>query len=346
MAEQNLMRPPPPTAGGTPDVRTRKIERVRHVEHTIDGITRVVPETYTVRIPLPPRDWDHVIFVGIVTAASVMVTAAVSWSTVSIGALLCLVAPALAAYLAAAVFDLTWIVCLGVEWLSRFDPRRAAGARKAGHAALVVAMAAIAAHGWAIGKPWVGVAGAGVSALAKVAVVVVMRYCAPRFDPLTEAWVRQEDAAASAGVALVAVKRRASRARRILNAEAAAFGPSTDMPGLPAAPVQTPAPAMPEAPPVVRAEPSAQTPADAPPDTQTSVHADTSGQQTRRSQTTVWIQADAASDTDQTVADTARRVWNEVTQTPDEVVAAVRAVWPNATRDYILRAARGRKRSA
>lgn len=208
--------------------RTRTITRTRTVPHTIGGVTRMVAEQYTEDVPAPPRDLDRIILGGVTALAALILAACVVWSTVSIGDLLARAVAAPAAYAAAGVFDLTWIICMAVEWLSRYDRRRARTARRAGHAALLVAMAAVAAHGWIAGLPAVGIVGATVSALAKGGWSVILGHHAQHLDPRTQQWVEQQLAEAGGELALVGVRRRLVRARGLVAAEQLAAGQPAD----------------------------------------------------------------------------------------------------------------------
>jgi len=164
-------------------VKTRKIQRTHHIPHTVDGKTRMVPETVTIDVPVPPRDWDSAVLTGVTVIAALVLTASVVWSTASIGDLLTRVVIAPAAYGAAVVFDLVWIACMAIEWLARYDTERAALPRKAGHVALLIAMGAVGAHGWLSGYLVIGIVGAVVSCLAKGLWTVLLDHQAPRAPP-------------------------------------------------------------------------------------------------------------------------------------------------------------------
>lgn len=185
-------------------MRTRT--ETRYVRHTIDGETELVPEEY--EVPGPPLDWDHIglTTVTITTAASVL--ASVGWSTASIGDLLDRTAPVGAAYTAAGVFDLLWINCMILEWISRYDQDRAKTYRNAGHAALVVAMAAVCLHGYLTASVEVGLVAAAVSALAKAGWTLALRAHVRPLDPRTRAWLVRRQARIGAQLALSAQLRR------------------------------------------------------------------------------------------------------------------------------------------
>jgi len=128
-------------------VKTRKIERTRLVPHTVDGETEMVLDREIVEVPAPPADWDQRVRIAITIGACVLVTASLTWTTASVGALLAMSTVAVVAYAAGVAFDASWILCMGAEWLLRSDPDRAALPRRAGHVALAVSMGAVYAHG-------------------------------------------------------------------------------------------------------------------------------------------------------------------------------------------------------
>ncbi|MFB8772118.1 protein transporter Sec31 [Streptomyces broussonetiae] len=196
------------------------------VPHTIDGKTRMVP--IQVDTPAPPRDWDHLVLTAVTGIAALVLTASVVWSTASIGDLLSHAVIAPAAYGAAVVFDLAWIACMAIEWLARYDEDRARLPRRAGHAALVVAMLAVGAHGHLSGYWEIGIVGALVSGLAKGLWTVVLRHQTPPLDDRTRAWIQGELADAGAALALIPVRRRLQRAQGLVDAERAAIRTSPD----------------------------------------------------------------------------------------------------------------------
>lgn len=216
-------------------MKTRTIKRTRQVPHTIGGVTRMVDEEYEVQAPAPPRDWDHIVLTAVTVLAGALVLVTVVWSTANIGDLLARVTIAPAAYAAAVAFDLAWIMCMAVEWLARYDRRRARLPRRAGHLALAIAMAAVAAHGWLDGEHAIGLIGAAVSGLVKSLWTVVLGFYAAPLDPRTQAWVEQQLAEAGAQQALIPVQRQLLRSEGAVAAErlslAAAPGDTTGTAG-------------------------------------------------------------------------------------------------------------------
>lgn len=193
-------------------MKYRSETRNRLTPHTIDGITEMVPEDYTVHVPVPPADWDRIILTAATAATAAILTASVVWSTTSVGSLLALTGVTAAiAYGAASVFDLVWIVCMAVEWLNRYNPRAAVLPRRAGHIALLVAMAAVCTNGWLTGGVAPGVIGATISALAKGTWTIVMKHTAKPLDPLTQGWVDRQMSEAGGRLALSSVRRQVAR---------------------------------------------------------------------------------------------------------------------------------------
>jgi hypothetical protein len=192
-------------------VKTRTEIRIREVLHTEAGQTRLITEPYTVTVPVPPRDWDRIVL-NVVTAAALGFTAvSVAWSTVSAGALLSTTAPAPVAYPAAGAYDAAWLTCMGLEWLSRYDPDRAAAPRRAGYVFLAVAMAVIFAHGYLNVGIIVGAAGAVVSAMAKALWSLVLGHIAQPLPDRTRAWLQVRRAELTAQLALGAQERQLAR---------------------------------------------------------------------------------------------------------------------------------------
>lgn len=208
-------------------MKTRTAQRSRLVPHTINGKTEMVLERYAVDIPVPPPDWDRIVLNSVTAAAGLLVAVTVVWSTASIGDLLARVTVAPAAYAAAVAFDLAWILCMAVEWLARYDPARASLPRNMGHGALVIAMAAVGAHGWLAGQIAIGIIGAAVSGIVKTIWTVVLRHHAKPLDAKTQQWVDKQRAEAGGELAMVAINRELTRARGQVTAERIALESAT-----------------------------------------------------------------------------------------------------------------------
>jgi hypothetical protein len=200
-------------------VKTRKIERTRLVPHTVDGETEMVLDTETITIPAPPRDWDQIVRTAVTIGACILVTASLAWTTASIGDLLSAVTIAVVAYAAAVAFDASWIMCMAVEWLLRYDPERAKTARTAGRWALAVSMGAVFAHGYIYGEWVIGAVGALVSGLAKGGWSMAMRVHARPLDDRTQQWVAKRRAAVDGQLAMIPIRRELQRGQAVVDAE-------------------------------------------------------------------------------------------------------------------------------
>lgn len=181
---------------------------------TRNGRTHHIP----VPAPRPPCDWDRDVLIAVTIAATILVAVSVLWSTASIGALLQRVTIGPLAYGAATAFDLTWIIAMALEWRARYDAPRARGPRRAGHFALLAAMAGVGIHGWLAGDWATAVVGAAISALAKGSWTLVMRHQAVALDADTAAWMHAERAARGAARALAAEERVDARSAAQLEA--------------------------------------------------------------------------------------------------------------------------------
>ncbi|MFI8529052.1 hypothetical protein ACIGMX_02195 [Streptomyces aquilus] len=186
-------------------------------------------------VPVPPRDWDVIstrVAVGMVLALTAV---AVAWSTWSIGSLL----HGGMGFLAALVFDLSWAVCLILEWKARFDPAKRAFPRALGWVLLVATMGAIF---WYEVPDWrAATIGALVSAVAKGLWLGIMKHIDRELSPvdrndladrLSKAYVRQ--AVASVDRQTLRVDAHTAAVRRSLEdvrptaLELAASGRDTD----------------------------------------------------------------------------------------------------------------------
>ena len=205
-------------------MRTRATTVQRPVDITRDGRTHTVTETVTVQVPVPPVDWDRIIRGAVITGTLLFVVVSMAWTTASAGDLLARAVTPVIAYTAALGFDLAWIVCLGLEWLARYDRRRSRAARLAGWAFLTLAVGVVATHGAVVASWPTAVAGASVSVIAKGLWMLTMGQFARRLDPLTEQWLQREQNGIAAELALIGQTRALNRARGQVAAEAHALG--------------------------------------------------------------------------------------------------------------------------
>lgn len=166
-----------------PGVKYREVTRTRLETTTINGISESREVPYTVLEPVPPRDWDALVVRGVTFFAVLVTLLAAVATTAAVGGLLDKVIPAAFAYGAGVLFTGSWLICLGVQWLERRDPRRALPASVAGWGALVIGMACVVAYGIDLNEPLAGGAGACLDLLAKGVCTLVIRYYA---TPLSE----------------------------------------------------------------------------------------------------------------------------------------------------------------
>ncbi|MFC7906449.1 protein transporter Sec31 [Streptomyces nigra] len=206
-------------------MKTRQIERTRLVPHTVDGQTEMVLDRELVEVPEPPRDWDQIVRSAVTIGAILLVTASLVWTTASIGDLLSAVTIGVVAYAAAVAFDASWILCMAVEWLLRYDPQRAKSAQRAGRWGLAVSMAAVFAHGYLMADTWViGAVGAVVSGLAKGGWSMAMRVHARPLDHRTQQWVDARRAKLDGRLAMIPIRRELQRGEHLIEAEQRALG--------------------------------------------------------------------------------------------------------------------------
>ncbi|MFJ9448187.1 protein transporter Sec31 [Kitasatospora sp. NPDC101235] len=194
--------------------RTKQVLQERIVPHTINGVTEMVTEKYATAVPIPPRDWDHIVRSAVTGATALTVAGSIAWSTASIGDLLSRTVDPYIGYTAAGVFDLAWISCMALEWLARYDRRKAKLPMVAGHVALVLAMAAVCTHGilqGGHGAIVIGIIGALVSALAKGMWTMTMRHFSVDLDDRSQQWIEARFSAAHARLATAAVHRELAR---------------------------------------------------------------------------------------------------------------------------------------
>ncbi|MDH6130368.1 hypothetical protein [Kitasatospora sp. GP82] len=183
--------------------------------HTRDGITAPITRTETVRVPVPPRDWETIglrVAVGVVIALTLV---SIVWSTVSIGNLLA----GGTGYAAGSIFDAAWIVCITLELLARYEPEKRVLPQRLGWVLLAVTMVAIAGDGWA-SHAWGQVAvGPLVSLVAKILWQAVMHHIHRELSDDDLAWMHHQRSEAHLGLALAGTRRQVARVRAHAAAE-------------------------------------------------------------------------------------------------------------------------------
>lgn len=183
--------------------------------HTRDGITEMITRTRQVRVPVLPRDWDTVATRAAVLLVMALTFVSIAWSTWSIGSLL----NGGIGFGAAGVFDLSWAVCLILEWKSRFEAEKRAFPQRLGWWLLIGTMGAIFWHGMNMGSVGMAVTGAAVSAFAKVLWLGVMKHINKELSPDDAQWVAQQISAANAKMAVASARRAAARSEHRAAAE-------------------------------------------------------------------------------------------------------------------------------
>jgi hypothetical protein len=222
--------------------RFRTVPEDRTVPHTVGGQTYMVSEPHETQQVVQPLDLDQIVRNVLWIITLTVVLGALTWSTVAIGNLLSSMAPTWVSYLVAVVFDLTWVACMGAEWLMRYDRKRAKIPRRAGWLALAVSVAAIATEGsLATGKPFIGCTGGVVAVLAKGLWMVVMLISARRLSPLDQQWYEKASSAADAQLALAAAQRKLLRTKALVEQERQALAAFHNSPEIEAAEPSRPA---------------------------------------------------------------------------------------------------------
>lgn len=181
--------------------------RWRLVDRTVDGVTHQVRQRYTEPVPVLPRDWDQVAIRGAAALILALTGIAITWSTISIGALL----GGGVGYAAAALFDVSWLTVLVLEWLARFHPGKRRFPRALGWLLVALAAGAIFWHGADEGSWGLAVVGAAVSVVSKLLWLALFRHIDRELTAEDQEWVRLELSAANAKLALASVRRQVAR---------------------------------------------------------------------------------------------------------------------------------------
>ncbi|WP_316740455.1 hypothetical protein [Streptomyces sp. MK7] len=182
--------------------------RKRLVDHTVDGVTHQIAQPYRVKVPVLPADWDGRAMKAVSTLVLALTGIAIVWSTVSIGQLL----QGGPGYAAAALFDISWLSVLLLEWMARFDPSKRKFARTMGFLLVGITAAAIFWHGMLAGSVALAVVGAMVSVIAKALWMAVFKHVDRELSPEDRQWVAAEMSKANAKIAIAGVRRQAAAA--------------------------------------------------------------------------------------------------------------------------------------
>ncbi|MFJ8628962.1 hypothetical protein ACIRD3_39780 [Kitasatospora sp. NPDC093550] len=175
-----------------------------------------ITRTEEVRVPVLPRDWDQIAIRAVVTLVLALTLVSVTWSTVSIGSLL----KGGVGYAAASIFDVAWAVCLILEWMARYEPRKRAFPRSLGWGLLVATMLSIGAHGVLMMHSWAAaIIGAGVSLFAKVLWLGVLQHIDRDLSADDQALVAAEKSRAYTALALASTRRQVRKVEQNAAAE-------------------------------------------------------------------------------------------------------------------------------
>ncbi|WP_372412854.1 hypothetical protein [Streptomyces luteireticuli] len=178
-------------------------------EVTLDGKTHTTTRMEPVRVPRLPRDWQAVTIRGLVVLVLALTLFTVVWSTISIGDLL---GGGIVGLAVASIFDLAWLVNIGLERLAMFDRKKRRFPQVLGWGLLVVTMGSLFWHGMTRDDVPLAVVGAIVSLIAKILWMGIMRHIHVDLNPDHADWVEQETSAANATRALARVRRQAAQA--------------------------------------------------------------------------------------------------------------------------------------
>jgi hypothetical protein len=171
--------------------------------YTRDGITAPVTRVTEARVPILPRDWRALALKTIVLTVLGMTLLSIAWSTWSIGSLL----DGGIGFVVAIIFDVAWGVCLGLEYLARYDDKKRELPTNLGWILLIGTMGAIAWHGWEMHSIPMAVVGAAVSLFAKVLWLGVMKHVNAELSDEDKQWIAHQTSAAQAGAAIAEVQR-------------------------------------------------------------------------------------------------------------------------------------------
>lgn len=175
--------------------------------YTRDGKTIPVTRTQTTTVPAFPRDWHRIAIRSAVSIVIALTIAAIAWSTWSIGSLL----SGSLGYIVAVIFDISWIVCLILEYLARHDEEKRKFPNRLGWVLLALTMGAIFWHGMVADNVPMAVVGAFASAFAKAMWIAVMKHVNADLTDDDKAWMKHEISAAQTKAAIAQVRRQAAR---------------------------------------------------------------------------------------------------------------------------------------
>ena len=176
-------------------------------EYTREGVTVPVTRRVQTAVPALPRDWNSIAMKVAIGVSLLLTIAVIVWSTVKIGGLL----HGGVGYVAAAIFDIGWMMALLLAYLSRYNEAKRQFADKLGWGMLIATMGALFWAGLEEGSVAMGVVGAAVSLFAKVIWIGVMKHVNAELSEDDKTWLTAQVSEAQTKAAVAVVRRQAAR---------------------------------------------------------------------------------------------------------------------------------------
>ncbi|WP_052432828.1 GIY-YIG nuclease family protein [Streptacidiphilus carbonis] len=176
--------------------------------HTIDGTTVMVDIPRETLVPVAPKDWDAIVVRGVHGIVLALTLISVIWSTTSIAALL---GATWVSYLAASLFDLSWLTALGLAFIARHRPDRRRVADRLSWVLLAVTVTALFVEGMRSRSLALACVGATVSILAKLLWWVSAKVTEPTLTAADRQWIEITLSEASAKLAVASARRQVQR---------------------------------------------------------------------------------------------------------------------------------------
>ncbi|MFD7507869.1 hypothetical protein ACFV5N_00775 [Streptomyces sp. NPDC059853] len=233
-----------------PYLRYRTERREWQVPYSADGVHfEMVNAREDVRVPIPPRDWDLIVLRLITAAVYVMLAVTLIWSVASIGGLLSGLTWTPIAYSVAVGYDLSWMVCLGLEWLARYDERKRRAPFWAGNVFLVVSFAGVIVHGLSkVNSAWIATLGALICVISKALWMLLMHHTAMPLSAENRQWMRGRSGRIGARLAMASHIRTMARMEAKERALMLALGAPGQLPGMQSGQADSPIPTAGQAP--------------------------------------------------------------------------------------------------
>lgn len=227
-----------------PYLRYRTERREQKVPFSADGVHyEMVDGGQDVRVPVPPRDWDLIVLRLVTGAIYGMLAITLIWSVASIGGLLSGLTWTPLAYGAAVAFDLSWMVCLGLEWLARYDDEKRRRPFWAGNFFLVISFAGVIVHGIKkVDSAWIATLGALICVISKGLWMLLMQHTALPLTSEHRQWMRLRSGRIGARLAMASHTRTMRRMEAQERALVEALGAPGQIPGMQSGQADSPIP--------------------------------------------------------------------------------------------------------